>query len=281
MLNFNSPFLNTTSQLSPPPTAITKHRSTREAYIPQYCSKCSEGSVCLVFEGEDERQCFCRPDYYGEFCDQLILKLPETCTKTACENGGICQQGTGQTTCICPINYVGTNCSRVALWVQVEMNIDGSQVHWDGSNQTASAVGDVACNQLIISIKRGQDPILATSIIDCHLKHLEKTKIADVEGMRLKVLLKFDPKYNETAFDAANVIEVLQTAPYFSHFIRGDFVRDKTANITSKFLLYLTIIGFQLANRSPVRIPIGPYFSLIKNAYHFIPVTLSVGQIDI
>ncbi|KAM3177512.1 hypothetical protein ACTXT7_004384 [Hymenolepis weldensis] len=219
-----------TSQSSSIPMAITEHRIIREVDIPQFCSECDERSVCLIV-GE-KRKCFCPPDYYGKFCEQPIHKLPETCTKTECENGGICQQGSGRTACVCPVNYVGMNCSRVALWIQVEMNINGIPVNWDELNKTEAEISDAACKNLVISIQRGRDPVLATSIIDCNLKHFEKTKIADLEGMRLRVLLKFDPGYNETAFDAANVRKDLEISPHFSSFVGGDFSRDKTINIT-------------------------------------------------
>lgn len=40
----------------------------------------------------------------------------------------------------------------VALWIQVEMNVNGIPVNWDGLNRTEAAIGDAACNNVTLPI---------------------------------------------------------------------------------------------------------------------------------
>lgn len=56
------------------------------------------------------------------------------------------------------------------------------------------------------------------------------------EGIRVNVLLRYDPGYNEGKFVASNVRRQLELAPDFGDSIGVNFKMDKTIKITSKMI---------------------------------------------
>ncbi|KAM7534344.1 hypothetical protein Aperf_G00000106669 [Anoplocephala perfoliata] len=200
---------------------------------PQSCSECKGRSICINEDGVPK--CLCPPDYYGEFCDLPVHKFPEVCAKSQCENGGICEQGLDSTFCVCPPNYIGITCSRVAVFVDVEMNLykDDEPISWDLGNRTTAGITDTACNKLILSNLRGPDAVLATTISECSIRNYEKTQIGATEGIRVHALLKYDPGYNEAKLNASNVRRQLELAPDYGNSMGINFRMDKTINITN------------------------------------------------
>ncbi|VDK37067.1 unnamed protein product [Taenia asiatica] len=193
------------------------------------CLKCQGRSVCLD-PPNGKASCFCPPDHTGEFCEVELVKLPIKCTKDQCENGGICKQGPDSTICVCSENYVGKNCSRVAVWISLTMNLytDGNLVQWVEQNNSETAISIAACNQLTASMIRGANPTIATGFVDCDLQDFEKVRVDNQEGIRVTLMLKFDPGNNPKVFQGVEVQRHLELSP-----INIDFDADETISITN------------------------------------------------
>uniref|UniRef100_A0A0R3WXQ5 EGF-like domain-containing protein n=1 Tax=Hydatigena taeniaeformis TaxID=6205 RepID=A0A0R3WXQ5_HYDTA len=118
----------------------------------------------------------------------------------------------------------------VAVWIKLSMNlyVEGQLVMWEQRNNSEAAISAAACSQLTAAILRGPNPIIATAFVDCDLLDLEKIRVDNEEGIRVTLLLKFDPGNNPKAFQEAEVRRHIESSPF-----NIDFDADETISINN------------------------------------------------
>lgn len=79
---------------------------------------------------------------------------------------------------------------------------------------------------------RGSNPTIATALVDCDLQNYEKVRVDGQEGVRVTMMLKFDPGDNPQVFQEAEVRRHLESSP-----INIDFDSEETISVTSKSFL--------------------------------------------